>query len=881
MRRPEILAPAGDDAALAAALAAGADAVYFGLDDGWNARARATNFSLARLPEIVRRIHRAGARAYVTMNTLVFEAELPAVERILRGLAVAGADAIIVQDPAVALLARALCPALEVHASTQMTISSAEGARVAAALGCTRVVVPRELSVDDIAAFARESPIELEVFIHGALCVSWSGQCLTSESFGGRSANRGQCAQSCRLPYDLIVDGAARELGPVRYLLSPQDLAGAAAVRRLVEAGVASLKIEGRQKGPAYVATAVDGYRRWRDAIVGGAPGADAERALADDLAAMALAYSRGGSLGFLGGVDHQRLVVGLAPKHRGVYLGRVTAKSARGVEVVRDGDVDGADGGRPWTGGLAVDGARAEAPVGERSADVEAIAATPVEPRPGLGVVFDVGRPEDDETGGPIFRVDALGAGRWLLGFGQPGPALGGVPVGARVWITSDPAIHRAAEKATEREPEGRVPVTLVLSGAAGAPLTVVARATGVDGRVHEVTATSTAVLGAASATGLDEALARDKLGALGGTRFRLAAIELAQLAPRLHVPVSELKALRRRIVEQLEAALDRVDRTVTEGSVTDDVRAQAWASVEAATAATTGSDPKPEARSPRPLLVPLCRTDAQLDALIAAGAPEVELDWMELVGLGKAVARAKAAGVRVVIATPRVQKPGEDKIIAHLKKLAPDAILVRSWAALATLTDGGAPCTLHGDFSLNLTNSISTGFALGLGLATATVAHDLDAVQLEALVGACPPARLAVTIHHHIPTFHTEHCVYAHLLSNGRDFRSCGRPCEQHEVALRDRTGLPHPVVVDVGCRNTVFHAQAQTAATLVPDLVQRGVGRLRVELVRETGAEAARLYRAYRELAAGTATAADVVRAARAHEQFGVTRSLRVIA
>ena len=208
---------------------------------------------------------------------------------------------------------------------------------------------------------------------------------------------------------------------------------------------------------------------------------------------------------------------------------------------------------------------------------------------------------------------------------------------------------------------------------------------------------------------------------------------------------------------------------------------------------------------------------------------------------------------------------------------------MLVRSWAALATLLDlePALRPRLHGDFSLNLTNSISAGFALGLGLATATVAHDLDAVQLDALVAACPPARLAVTIHHHIPTFHTEHCVYAHLLSSGRDYRSCGRPCERHEIALRDRTGLPHPVVVDVGCRNTVFHAQAQTAAALVPDLVARGVGRLRLELVRETGAEAARLVRAYRDLAAGAVTAAEVVRAARAHEQFGVTRSLRVIA
>ncbi|HVV88039.1 MAG TPA: DUF3656 domain-containing protein, partial [Kofleriaceae bacterium] len=476
----------------------------------------------------------------------------------------------------------------------------------------------------------------------------------------------------------------------------------------------------------------------------------------------------------------------------------------------------------------------------------------------------------------GPIFRVDELALGRWLLGFGQPGPALDRVPVGARVWITSDPAIHRAAERVQGGEPEGRIPLRLALRGAAGEPLVVTATAPRSDGRVCEARATSTAVLAPSSSRGLDEGLVRDKLGALGGTRFHLAALALDGLEAGLHLPVSELKAMRRRVVDELAAALDRVDRTLAPGPVVDEVRAAAWRGVAATAAEVAGK------------VVPLCRTDEQLDAVLAAGAGEVELDWMELVGLGRAVARARAAGARVVIATPRVQKPGEDKIVAHLKKLAPDAILVRSWSALATLTDGAreadagtARPRLHGDFSLNLTSSISAGFALGLGLDTATVAHDLDAAQLDALVAACPPARLAVTIHHHIPTFHTEHCVYAHLLSAGRDFRSCGRPCERHQVALRDRTGLPHPVVVDVGCRNTVFHAQAQTAASLVPDLVARGIGRLRLELVRESGAEAARLFRAYRDLAAGTATAADVVRTARAHEQFGVTRSLRVIA
>src|SRR5512140_1511804 len=235
MRRPEILAPAGDRDALAAALAAGADAVYFGLDDGFNARARAENFSSHNLAEVVSWIHRAGAKAYVTLNTLVFEPELPVVEELIRRVAAAGVDAIIVQDPAVALLARAICPALELHASTQMTASSPLAANLLAALGLSRVVVPRELSVDEIRAYAAATPLELEVFVHGALCVAWSGQCLSSEAWGGRSANRGQCAQACRLPYAFVVDGAVEELGDVEYLLSPKDLVGLDAIPELAD----------------------------------------------------------------------------------------------------------------------------------------------------------------------------------------------------------------------------------------------------------------------------------------------------------------------------------------------------------------------------------------------------------------------------------------------------------------------------------------------------------------------------------------------------------------------------------------------------------------------------------------------------------------------
>jgi putative protease len=849
-RRPEILAPAGGRDALAAALAAGTDAVYFGLDDGFNARARAVNFASDALADTLAWIHRAGVRAYITVNTLVFEPELPVVEQLIRRIAAAGADAIIVQDPAVALLARQICPALEVHASTQMTASSPLAAELLRSLGIARVVVPRELSVDEIRLYAAGTSLPLEVFIHGALCVSWSGQCLSSEAWGGRSANRGQCAQACRLPYQLLVDGDERDLGDVAYLLSPKDLVGLDAVPQLAELGVAALKIEGRLKGPQYVATAVANYR-----AAAGDPAPATPVRVPTDEPSLHIAYSRGITRGFLGGPDHQTLVEGRFPHHRGVPLGRVTRVEGDSVHVVPD------PAQRPHTGGLAI--AAPRAPVIDRDHDHDH--RTRVVPRAGMGVVFDRGRPREPEEGGPIFAVTEA-AGGYRLRFGKPGPALAQVQPGHFVWITSDPKVSRAGEKAAAagEAPLGRIALDLAIRGIAGTPLDVVATAHG-----HTAHAATRSHLQIASGAGLSPAVVAGKLGALGGTPFHLGTIDAGGLAPGLHIPISELKELRRAIVAQLDSALARIDRAIAPEPALDAVLA--------------GISDVADAARPRvapivdraPLVIPLCRTEAQLDAVLDAGARDVELDWMELVGLGKAVERARRRGARVGVATLRVQKPGEEAIDRHLAKLAPDHVLVRSWGSLAAFARLPAGPELHGDFSLNVTNSITAAWVLEHGLTTLTAAHDLDRDQLFALLARAPRGRVAVTIHHHIPTFHTEHCVYAHLLSTGRDYRSCGRPCERHELALRDRVGLVHPVIVDVGCRNTVFNGQAQSAASLVPDLIARGVWRFRIELVRESAEEAARVFTAYTQLAAGQLTPREVVRRAAVHEQYGVTR------
>ncbi|MDB4959310.1 MAG: ydcP [Myxococcales bacterium] len=874
MRRPEILAPAGDRDALAAALAAGADAVYFGLDDGFNARARAANFPSAGLREIVDWVHRAGARAYVAMNTLVFEPELSVVEELLRRVAAAGIDAIIVQDPAVALLARELCPALEVHGSTQMTASSPLAVGLLRDLGLTRVVVPRELSIEEIRAYragisgedhgsSTESSmtrgVELEVFVHGALCVAWSGQCLSSEAWGGRSANRGQCAQACRLPYKLVVDNVEKDLGEVEYLLSPKDLVGLDSIAALAEIGVASLKIEGRLKGPAYVATAVAQYRRAAgDAVGEPPPSLPVDIPL--DPESLHVAYSRGISSGFLAGSDHQTLVEGRFPRHRGLPLGRVIDVSRDWVTVVEDPEQ------RPVTGGRGSDTQADSRISDDRHSDTSDGGRISVV-RAGMGVVFDRGAPEKPEEGGPIFGVEPTHDG-YRLRFGDPGPNLANVSAGDFVWVSSDPKVTRAGDKAAEagRGLLGRIAIDLSVRGKVGESLVIVATAKG-----HIASVRSPSILQPARGAGITAALVADKIGSFGGTAFHLGALDASALDPALHVPVSELKELRRAIVAELDAAVVRIERTVVQHSVIDAVRARVIDTASARAIERGGAADRTAAKPP--MIVPLCRNDAQLDALLEAGATEIELDWMELVGLGRAVDRAKARGVRVTVATVRVQKPGEERIDAHLSRLEPDAILVRSWGSLAYFT--GSRPALHGDFSLNVTNSITAGWVLARGLETITAAHDLDREQLFALLDAAPRGRVAVTVHHHIPTFHTEHCVYAHLLSTGKDFRDCGRPCEQHQVALKDRVGLVHPVVVDVGCRNTVFNAQAQSAAALVPDLLARGVTRFRLELVRETAEETRRLFAAYSQLVAGGIAPAEVVRVAEAHEQFGVTR------
>lgn len=810
-----------------AAIRAGADAVYFGIQ-GFNARARATNFDAGALRGIFEELHTHGVKGYVTLNTLVFDHELDDVEAAIRAAAEAGADAIIVQDLGVARLARVVAPTLPIHASTQMTCTDASSIALAAELGATRVVLARELSIQEIASIQSTTELELEVFVHGALCVSYSGQCLTSEAIGGRSANRGACAQACRLPYELVVDGALYDVGERAYLLSPQDLEAVEHVDALIALGISGLKIEGRLKGPEYVAATTRLYRAAVDRAFEGTDGA-----LAPLRDAALSTYTRGSGPGFLGGIDHQALVEGRTPDHRGLALGTVTS-----VDSFR---------GRAW---IALE---LQAPLAR-----------------GDGILVEGGYASHGELGGRVWSIEREGdtfaeraaPGELVRVWLGPDRDPSELERGRRVFKTDDPGVDKAILASIDRDPY-RVPIDLSISGQTGAPFVLSAK----SARGHSARIVADGNVEEARDRPLTRATLEEKLGRLGDTPFVLRGLDV-DLPERAMIPLSVMNRARRQLTDALIASSTRAHAT-----------REHHASALLDTLALGRRHPPPGG------LFVLCRSEAQANAALDAGADGIYLDLLELTGTSQALVRLRKRGATFVgVAPPRIRKPGEEKIDQHLASLRPDAILVRGLGALregaAAPRPAGGPLRI-GDFSLNVTNRLSAGEVLSRSIDAFTPSFDLDATQLLALLATNVGPFAELVVHHPMPLFHMEHCVFAALLSEGKDHETCGRPCERHRLALRDRQGIEHPVEADVGCRNTVFHAAAQSAAGQVGPAHQAGVRRFRIELVRETEEEVGRIVHTYRRAIAGRIAPAEVFRALRTEGGYGVVRgSLRVL-
>lgn len=791
----ELLLPVGNMQMCLAAVHHGADAIYVGVPF-FNARGRSADLGREELKEMIDLCHLYGVKVNLAFNVVIFQNEFQKVIETLKDILPLGPDAIIVQDLGLAALIRKMAPEQRIHASTQMTVTNADAIDLLDDLRIDRFVLGRENSLKEIRLIREATEKELEVFVHGALCVAYSGQCFTSESLGGRSANRGQCAQSCRLPYELYVDDVKKDTGDKSYFVSPKDLLGLSEITELQTIGVDSFKVEGRLKTPEYVASAAKNYRE----VLDGNP-LDLSRRGQE----LATNYSRGFFSGWLNGVDHQNLVDGTFSAHRGVLLGSVKEVKKNRVLISSD---------------------RA--------------------PLPQQGLLF-VGK---EELGAKIIGVQKIGAHYELQLLTTPA-----VSAGDKVYLNSDETQAQSLRRRwTQKGEMKKIPLALTVSGAVDAPLILRAR----DPEGREVSVSSTVNLVQASGRPLSPEFLRDEFFSLGATAYVGGAFESALIGD-VFLHHRELKELRRRLVEEMNSV--RVRRVVELAPVSAPNFTRAPESVPAQ-------------------LTVLLRTRAQVDVFLEdeeirskrASIRQLILDFEFGKHYEESLKLLREEGYQVGIATTRILKPAEYYNLNLLIRLSPDFILVRNLGALGYLK-GKCEIPLLGDFSLNVTNAGSLHYLVGKGLRTVNLSYDLNESQMRDLIRCSDPSTVEVTLHQYMPEFHMEHCVFAAFLSKGHSFKDCGKPCEKHEVKLKDPYGNFHYLKADHECRNTFFRATPQSASFLVDSLKELGIQNFRLEALSEEGAELKSKVLAYAGLLSGEISPEEALSALKLQETYGL--------
>jgi putative protease len=592
-------------------------------------------------------------------------------------------------------------------------------------------------------------------------------------------------------------------------------------VPEIVDIGIAALKIEGRYKDSDYVALATRAYRRAVDDAWDQLP----LSVTREDEIQLEQVYSRGLGPHFLTGTNHQAVVEGRAPRHRGVLAGRVQKVTTGAVTV----------------------------------APAEATRIAPL--KPGDGVVFDAAEwrsPEEAEEGGRIYEVSAKPSGSVELRFGNRAVNFERIRPGDLLWRTHDAEIDKAAKPFTEAAaPVRKQWLHVRVVAKEGECLWTEWKTVGRS--AVSVTVQSEAALGRAQNRALDGRYLQDQLGRLGNTPYQLGDIEL-QVEGKPFAPSSLLNQVRREAVERLQelqsnkthAASDplrALDRVADSSAVDAVVDSTAVACIH--------------------LLV---RTPEQMEAAIAVAPASITLDYLDLYGLLPSVDRVKRVGIECRVASPRVLKPGEERIVNFLLRLD-CPILVRSTGLIEHLR-GRTVHPLIGDFSLNAANSVTTGMLLKDGVARVTPTHDLNAEQVAELARRVGPRHIEAIAYQHLPVFHTEHCVFCRFMSSGTSYKDCGRPCEKHKVAVRDVNGRAHPVLADVGCRNTVFGAEAQEASVHLDAWRKAGIHHFRLEFAHETGDEVRRIASAFADTLTGRRTSQQLSQALKQIAPQGTT-------
>jgi putative protease len=778
----ELLAPAGSVEAARAAIENGADAIYLG-GKLFNARQNAGNFDDEQLEETIKYAHVRGVNVYLTLNTLLTDTEIEQALEYAGKIYMMGIDGIIVQDLGLAHALSKLFPDLPLHASTQMTIYNLEGVRILERAGFKRVVTARELSLTEIEHIAKNSSLEIEVFGHGALCISYSGQCLMSSMIGGRSGNRGNCAQPCRLPYTLLSDSdkgrihySKIEIDKPGYLLSPKDLCTVNILEKLQTAGVKSLKVEGRMKSPEYVAVVVATYRKYIDALNNNIN----EKTSVDpaDMKKLKQIFNRGGfTEGYLTGRIGRDLMCYEKPKNHGIYLGTVLSsnKQADTVEIKLEEKLSIGDGIEIWDGG-------------------------------------------NDSPGTVVSQIKVKGKQVKSAEAGNiavVGYIRGKIQKGFKVYKTSDKSLINAARQSFTSKETRKLSLTGIAALEYGKPFLL--NLCDSDGNKAEA---RSAILpeGAINIPLTAERLS-SQLRKTGGTPFEITELEI-RLGEGLSLPLSEINSVRRQALDTLEKI--RADKYPSRQLKNRD--AKDWEQYKIKKIKKIGDLEKRDTNKIA-LFFHEWKKDFNYCGL---GADRIYLPLRIIFSSeGREVIKAcKECYPEVFIWFPSVTKGAYDTLLKkpefndNIHEYV-DGVMLGNLSSIEMLPK--EKLKISADHSLNLYNSHSLVAAANMGFRGASLSAELTLSQMETIAKNTQDRieELEAIVYGRLPLMTSEYCPVGSVHGGLTTESKCAGCCRKNTFWLKDRKGIEFPLVCDdFVCRSTIINS----ANLFVPDILYK---------------------------------------------------------
>ncbi|MGI5993220.1 MAG: DUF3656 domain-containing U32 family peptidase [Methanosarcina sp.] len=816
--KPELLAPAGGMEAFVAAVENGADAVYLGAR-AFSARGYASNFSEEELEEAIDYAHLRGVKVYVTVNTLLKEEEVENALKLLSWLRQIGTDAIIIQDLGLISLARKYLPDLPLHASTQMTLHNSEGVEFAKKLGIERVVLSRECSLEEIKQMREKTGTEIEVFIHGALCISYSGQCLLSSLIGGRSGNRGFCAQPCRKKYRLYCEGK-----PIKttgsYLLSPKDLNTTSGLGALIKAGIESFKIEGRMKRPEYVAGVVRIYRRLIDRYLENPEGYSVSE---EEQEALTQLFNRGFTQGYFFENPRWELMSRESPQNRGIPAGTIIGYDSRSNRI-----------------------------------RVRLSLALSV----GDGIMVESAELSPEDKGKII---SSMYTRKGQIYSAQTGdiieiPFDSKVQSGSTVYRTYDKKLMDSLKKESESgDLRPKIPVFITATIALGRPIKFEIK----DKDSNTVTIESEYIVEKAKKQPTSKAQIEKQLSKLGNTLFEAAELHVS-MEKDVFIPVGQLNELRTKAIEQLEnLRISRWKRKPLENLQFFESGERIGQKTEEKTG-KKAEETIQENTPMRPLLSISVYSLEGLEEALEGGAdriyfgeglfrrPEIagqkesSVKRLEAV-FEMAVAETQKVGKKIYISTPKVVKDSEmksvEKTFSRVKELGADGVLVSNLGTLGLAKAENIP--FIADSPLNIFNSHTSALLLHEGAQMAVISPELTLEELKS-VASYGPAECIV--HGRLELMESEHCLTGGLLGDSKG--QCSAPCRSGKFTLIDEKNYEFPLLMDYECRMHILNSRSLCMLEYVPEILESGISSLRVEtLGMESPDEIRRVTQAYR--------------------------------